>query len=858
MLDSMEQQPRPPDRGKVKDSPDALYARFPLLPNTRSIRVLELEALPISGSPSSTADRPPQLYGDLRVVNFEQSQPSFVALSYVWGGKRLSPTARTIVCHGVCIEITENCYTALCQIRRRHGHASSTTLWVDSICINQDNEQEKLHQIPLMQDIFSLAQSTYVWLGDGNDQSDLAMEYLVQIARFGRQLPLSICTASDVATARAESERYREAVWEAMRFRLKHREPTRCSVDLDQVLDREWIHRSWTFQELILARRLVVLCGRKEISWGELISAISLMAQNSMGSFKTTAELAERTASYPVSPSVLAHWQSMIDLWLGLPRPSKGSNAQRVHVSGDNKSSLRDDIIAYWDRSGDSPLLFRLFHWAVAALGLFFVIGTWAYLTRVFVQLEVTNNFRIGAPALLVWLVVSVLTGIKTRELYGLWYSIGFGQGQSWLRDSATTTETLQAAEALDGIRAALRERISTQPQDKAFSISGILQTCGATPSPPDYSLSTTETYLTLVKDLLAWRPEALIMLVDAGSSTSRHGPDAATESISWVPDWSTARPSAWLTSRYRLNSTYDIVPGCDFQLLDPSALLLAGNVGGTVTWVSQPFAPTHRLKGRDLHLAVAANLYTLHFWHLMIFKDLFQRSRPDTREIWRTRQFAVLEGLVRSPNNSRSEYWHIPEDFPDRRGDFQGFSQLLEILDKFSRQSDLEQYQSLQDCLTCEESSLASPAHLPETTEAIVWDSVLSKMTRITSILRQNKKAWRYFLKTCNQLALDERNLFIMMSTADAYDDKLVGSGPLSLAEGDTIFLSRGIPTPMALRKVMPSPPEEYLPAFPRGDNRFKVVGAVFVHNLTSEQRRRPSIGSIFGNDIRDHVVLV
>ncbi|KAK4195549.1 heterokaryon incompatibility protein-domain-containing protein [Triangularia verruculosa] len=848
----MEEQSRPSGHGKLKDSPDSLYSRFPLSPNSRSIRLLEIEPVQIPVEP----DLPPQLYGHLRVVSFEEEEtrPSFVAVSYVWG-ERWSPTRRSIICHGVHIDITDNCWAALCQIRRRHGYSSSAILWVDSICISQDNEKEKLDQIPLMQDIFSLAQSTYVWLGDGDDKSGVAMEYLVQIARFGRQLPLRICTAPDAATAKIESARYREAVWGAMRFRLKHREPTRRNVHLDEVLDREWIHRSWTFQELILARQLVVLCGTQEISWEELISAVSLMAQNSMGTFRTAAEQRERAATYPVSPAVLAHWQSMIDLWLGLPRPSHGpdrSTRKRVHVSGNNHSSLRDDIIAYWDRYGDSPFIFRLFHWTVTALGLLFAMGIWAFLVRSLLQFDGVYSFRIGPPILLVWLIVSVILGMRVRKLYLLWYSIGFGQGQTWLRDSATGTESLQAAEVLDGIRAALRERVSTQPHDKAFSIIGIVQASGASTTPPKYSLSKTTTYLTLLKDLLAWRPEALILLMDGGGNMRGHDPEDG-ESISWVPDWSTPRPSAWLTSRYRLDNTFDITPGCDFQLLEPSGLLLAGNIRGIVSWASQPFASTYGLQGSTLHFALAANLHTLHYWHLMVYKDLFRSNRSDIKETWRTRQFAVLEGLVRSLNNSRPEYWQISEDFPDRRDDFQGFCQLLEILDKSSHPSDLEIYHTLQDILTCDRNSSPSSPVLENTQP--LWDSVLSKMTRIIALLRRNKKAWRYFIKTTNQLALDGRNLFLM-SVADAYSDKLVGSGPLGLAEGDSIFLSRGIPTPMALRKV-PSPEEEEHHLSARGDGRFEVVGAVFVHTLTSGQHWDPR-SSISADEIRHHVVLV
>ncbi|KAK0714064.1 hypothetical protein B0T26DRAFT_678322 [Lasiosphaeria miniovina] len=60
---------------------------------------------------------------------------------------------------------------------------------------------------------------------------------------------------------------------------------------------------------------------------------------------------------------------------------------------------------------------------------------------------------------------------------------------------------------ALDGIRAALRERNSTDPLDHAFALWGDLQTCDATTSHPDYSLNTEDTFRLLWDTLIAWDP---------------------------------------------------------------------------------------------------------------------------------------------------------------------------------------------------------------------------------------------------------------------------------------------------------------------------------------------------------------
>jgi len=144
----------------------ALYSSLQLSLNLKSIRVLDLEA-----SGDSTNEN--KLYGQLRVVNLVE-KPSYVALSYVWG--TFSDNEKyTIFCGTNPIKITPNCWSALWHIRKAFG---TITVWVDAICINQADDQEKLGQIPLMGDIYSWADSTYIWLGEGNEHSNAAINFL--------------------------------------------------------------------------------------------------------------------------------------------------------------------------------------------------------------------------------------------------------------------------------------------------------------------------------------------------------------------------------------------------------------------------------------------------------------------------------------------------------------------------------------------------------------------------------------------------------------------------------------------------------------------------------------------------------
>ena len=151
----------------------------------KCIRLLELSSI--------FAD---DLEGLLKVASLEHP-PSFFALSYVWG--HFSSPAHRIRCRTAnstlfeYIPITDNCHDALVQIRHSYGRgwypSSKIRIWVDAICINQHDDDEKAHQIPLMEEIYGSANQVFIWLGKGNESSDIGMHYISK-ASLGQSSPL--------------------------------------------------------------------------------------------------------------------------------------------------------------------------------------------------------------------------------------------------------------------------------------------------------------------------------------------------------------------------------------------------------------------------------------------------------------------------------------------------------------------------------------------------------------------------------------------------------------------------------------------------------------------------------------------
>jgi hypothetical protein len=92
------------------------------------------------------------------------------ALSYVWGKP---DKTLPIYIDGVQFPITVNLHAALLHLRHR---SMERILWIDAVCINQENKEEKRQQIQFMAEIYAQANCVVVWLGEAAENSDLALD----------------------------------------------------------------------------------------------------------------------------------------------------------------------------------------------------------------------------------------------------------------------------------------------------------------------------------------------------------------------------------------------------------------------------------------------------------------------------------------------------------------------------------------------------------------------------------------------------------------------------------------------------------------------------------------------------------
>ncbi len=207
--------------------PAQLYDSLPLPPGSRSIRLLDLEALPPeppSRKGQLAEDDPEPLQGRLRVVSLAGS-PRFAALSYVWGDP--APDPRNVIRCGTCsLPLTQSCADALRVIRRRAGQ-QTLAIWVDALCINQADAAEKADQILLMEEIYQWADPVLVWLGRATEGSDRAFFMMRWTAlndtsrRSTQSLPWMVATSPSEKRRRkvAYSWKYTAAFWTTARLK---------------------------------------------------------------------------------------------------------------------------------------------------------------------------------------------------------------------------------------------------------------------------------------------------------------------------------------------------------------------------------------------------------------------------------------------------------------------------------------------------------------------------------------------------------------------------------------------------------------------------------------------------------------
>jgi hypothetical protein len=166
-----------------------------------------------------------------------------------------------------------NLYDALVNIRRAKREKRPTFeqlykglkstpvvgkhIWIDAICINQQDIVEKNSQISMMDRVYKTASVVLIWLGPHDFFSRIAMETMSVLAN------ASIDSARKFQLSRGlQSSQYEE-------LGLTPLSPLHW-LALFAFLERRWFRRAWIIQEVALAKIAVVVCGTLYFPWNGL------------------------------------------------------------------------------------------------------------------------------------------------------------------------------------------------------------------------------------------------------------------------------------------------------------------------------------------------------------------------------------------------------------------------------------------------------------------------------------------------------------------------------------------------------------------------------------------------------------
>ncbi|PNP73351.1 hypothetical protein FNYG_13308 [Fusarium nygamai] len=187
------------------------------------------------------------------------SPPPYKALSYTWGSERLP---RRILVDGSWLAVTENLYIALIHLRQR---TQDLPLWVDAICIDQKDKEEKSWQVRQMRRVYEEAREVLIWLGPSHHDSNLAMSKIEDAGRLALRSGLSIIQERDQLkwTTILRENRWMEAPLQRLLDKLEFGD-SQSAFPVDALMalfSRPWWSRVWVVQEIAVSRGAQFRCG---------------------------------------------------------------------------------------------------------------------------------------------------------------------------------------------------------------------------------------------------------------------------------------------------------------------------------------------------------------------------------------------------------------------------------------------------------------------------------------------------------------------------------------------------------------------------------------------------------------------
>lgn len=159
--------------------------------------------------------------------------------------------------------VKKNLHDFLVEFDRRSDTTLTRSIWIDALCINQDDLTERAAQVAVMGDIYRNCESVIIWFGMKDADAAIA---------FNMMSSLEGITEDD----------YRDAMWASVEHGFEQQNsqlysglgvPELSAADqasCARFLQRSWLWRAWTFQEMMLPTTGTMWCGDLETPLGRL------------------------------------------------------------------------------------------------------------------------------------------------------------------------------------------------------------------------------------------------------------------------------------------------------------------------------------------------------------------------------------------------------------------------------------------------------------------------------------------------------------------------------------------------------------------------------------------------------------
>ena len=301
------------------------YTYQSLAPNTRSFRLLRLSR--VDGLLQCTLE-----------IHSLDNQPTYDAVSYIWGNTDPAYSLKTADSAKIADRWLPIRKSAKNLIRELSPLEGTRYLWIDAICINQDDQPEKHGQLRMMRDIYENSSQTIACLGDSVD-AFAARKYLDYLSDrleaqqqhhlYGR--PLGSIGHEPAAALRLQAR----AFW--------------------NLLNLDYWSRAWIIQELVVGRSVKLLYGGYSI---ELETFLALMVGfNTFGDDGPVLALDDDHGNVRVKQNALTYIKSIAVLWDGHKEDKQFPLSHvLVECCQAQSSEAQDKVLALVGLSADATI----------------------------------------------------------------------------------------------------------------------------------------------------------------------------------------------------------------------------------------------------------------------------------------------------------------------------------------------------------------------------------------------------------------------------------------------------------------------------------------------------------------------